>query len=70
MSELITVKVPDGTKAKLKAINRNVTELVRHQVERLIKGYSAGSACDKAVHLIGSVPMPSDASTSKDYLKQ
>jgi hypothetical protein len=70
MSELITVKVPDGTKAKLKAINRNVSELVRQQVERLLKGEAAGSAYDKAAHLIGSVPMPADASTSKDYLKQ
>ena len=70
MSELITVKVPDGTKAKLKAINANVSELMRQQVERMLKKQSSGSAFDKAGELIGSVRMPKGAATSDDYLKQ
>ena len=69
--ETIIFKVPTGTKARLKKLNPNVSELMREQTERLIQRGGSGSALDKAGHLVGMFKGgPKDASTSKDYLKQ
>lgn len=64
-------KAPVGTKAKLKRINRNVSALMRSAAERLIESSGTGSAFEKAEQLSGVFKAgPSDASTSKNYLKQ
>ena len=69
--ETIIFKVPDGTKAKLKNINPKLSELMREQTRRLIKHGASGSALEKAGQLVGMFKGgPTDASTSKDYLKQ
>ncbi len=69
--ETIVFKVPDGTKAKLKRINRNVSELMREQAERLVEGKArAGSAHDKARHLCGIFNAGRSVSTGREYLKQ
>jgi hypothetical protein len=70
MSELITVKFPPGTKAKLKQMNGNISELIREQVGRLLDRRKTRSAYDKVAHLDGIFDGPKDASTSKDYLKK
>ena len=64
-------KVPGGTKAKLRQLNRNVSALLREQVESLIRQRSSGSAYQKAERLCGVIKCgPKNAATSKDYLKQ
>jgi hypothetical protein len=70
--ETIMFKAPAGTKAKLRAINPNVSALLREQTERLLSGRNGfRSAHDKAGHLIGSIKGgPRNISTTKDYLKQ
>ena len=68
--ETIIFKAPAGTKARLRRINRNISELLREQVENLIGRAGKGSAYEKAASLRGSVSGPGNASTSKDYLKQ
>ena len=69
--ETIIFKVPDGTKAKLKQISPNLSELLREETRKLISGRASGSALDKARHLSGVFKGgPANASTSKDYLKQ
>jgi hypothetical protein len=37
--ETIVFKAPDGTKAKLKGINPNLSALMREAAERLIKSF-------------------------------
>lgn len=69
--ETMMIKVPDGTKARLRRISPNMSELVREQIERLLEHRIAGSAYEKAAHLCGSIKGgPSDISTSKEYLKR
>ena len=69
--ETIMFKVPSGTKAKLRRLNRNVSALLRGEVERLLHGRSNGSAYDKAERLCGVIKGgPRNAATSKEYLKQ
>jgi hypothetical protein len=69
--ETIIFKVPDGTKEKLKGINPNVSELLREQVEALIRTHGSGSALDKARHLCGIFKGGArDLSTTRDYLKR
>jgi hypothetical protein len=70
MSELITLKVPDGTKARLKTINPNISDLLRKQIDRLVERKCEGSIHDRVSHLCGIFQGPGNASTSKDYLKQ
>jgi hypothetical protein len=70
--ETIIFKVPAGTKAKLRRVRRNVSALLREQVDQLIRQQAAkGSAYDKASDLIGSIKGgPRNVATSKEYLKQ
>ena len=68
--ETIIFKARDGTKARLKRINPNLSALLREQVERLVGRSANGSAFDKAGKLRGSISAPRIASTSKEYLKQ
>lgn len=63
-------KAPEGTKAKLKRINPNLSALLREQVEELIARKARNSAFDKVEKLCGSISAHRKASTSKDYLKQ
>lgn len=70
--ETIMFKAPVGTKAKLRAINPNVSALLREQTEKLLSGRNGfRSAHDKSRHLCGVIQGgPKNVSTSKDYLKQ
>ena len=70
--ETIMFKVPTGTKAKLRRVRRNVSALLREQVDEIIRRQAAsGSAYDKASDLIGSIKGGRrNVATSKDYLKQ
>jgi hypothetical protein len=69
--ETINLKVPEGTKARLRAIDRNVSALLREQILRLLDSGDRGSAYQKAAHLCGVVcGGPKNASTSRDYLHQ
>ncbi len=70
--ETIMFKAPVGTKTKLRAINPNISALLREQTEKLLSGRNKfRSAHDKARHLCGVIEGgPADAATSKDYLKQ
>lgn len=64
-------KAPPGTKAKLRNINPNISALIREAVQKLIEGAAPGSAHEKAGRLCGVFKGgPSNASTSKDYLKR
>ena len=70
--ETIMFKAPAGTKARLRAINPNISALLREQTEKLLSGQNGfRSAYDKARHLCGVIQGgPKNISTSKDYLKQ
>jgi hypothetical protein len=69
--ETITIKAPDGTRARLKQINRNVSALLREQIEALLASDRPESAYEKGKHLCGSVSGgPHNLSTTKDYLKR
>jgi hypothetical protein len=69
--ETIMFKVPEGTKAKLRGLNRNVSALLRDQVDRLLEAKHTGSAHEKASHVCGIIKGgPSNVATSRDYLKQ
>lgn len=64
-------KAPEGTKAKLKRINPNVSALIREAVNKLLQNEANGSAFEKAERLCGVFKGgPRDASTSRDHLKQ
>jgi hypothetical protein len=67
--ETIVFKAPVGTKAKLRRLNRNVSALLREQVEEPIRRKSGTSAYEKAESLCGVLKGgPKNAATSKDYL--
>jgi len=69
--EIINVKVPDGTKARLRQINRNVSALVREQIDSLLERKAMGGLHARVSHLCGVIKGgPRDAATSKEYLKQ
>jgi hypothetical protein len=71
--EIINVKVPNGTKGKLRQVNPNVSALIREQIERLLERNSSSkqSMYDRTAHLCGSIKGgPRDMATSKEYLKQ
>lgn len=68
--ETIIFKARPGTRAKLRAINPNVSALLRQSVDDLIQRKGGRSAYDKAKHLCGIFSGPGNLSTSKDYLKQ
>ena len=64
-------KAPRGTKAKLRELNRNVSALLRHEVEKLLRRRSNGSAYEKVENLCGAIKGGArNAATSKAYLKQ
>jgi len=68
--ETIIFKAPTGTKAKLRRLNRNVSALLRAQVQELIRPQSSQSAYAKAEDLCGVIKGgPKNAATSKDYLR-
>jgi len=68
--ETIKFKAPTGTKARLRAINPNISALLREQTEKLLSGRTKfRSAHDRAKHLCGVIEGgPADAATSKEYL--
>ena len=68
--ETIIFKAPDGTKARLKSISGNVSQLLREWTAALTEQRIQGSALDKAGDLVGCVNGPRHMATSKDYLKQ
>ncbi len=69
--EIVMVKVPKGTKAKLRKLNPNMSELIREQIERLLEHKLPGSALEKAGDLVGSIKGgPPNMATSKEYLKR
>jgi hypothetical protein len=71
--EIINVKVPNGTKGKLRQVNRNVSALIREQIERLLERNASGeqSVYDRTAHLCGIIKGgPRDMATTKEYLKQ
>ena len=71
--EIINVKVPNGTKGKLRRVNPNISALIREQIERLLErdAGSHQSMYDRTAHLCGVIKGgPRDMATSKEYLKQ
>ncbi len=69
--ETIIFKVPIGTKAQLKSINPNISELLREETGKIIARQRNRSAYEKAKYLCGIFKgAPRNLSTSKDYLKQ
>jgi hypothetical protein len=68
--ETIIFKAPVGTKARLKSINANISELLREETGKIIARNRGRSAYEKARHLCGIFSGPGNLSTSKDYLKQ
>ena len=71
--EIINVKVPNGTKGKLRQVNPNISALIREQIERLLdrKASSHPSMYDRTAHLCGVIKGGArDMASSKEYLKQ
>ena len=68
--ETIIFKAPNGTKARLKRVNSNISELLREETKRIVGGKRRLSAYDKARHLCGIFSGPGDLAASQDYLKQ
>lgn len=71
--EIINVKVPNGTKSKLRQVNPNVSALIREQIERLLEPKAGGqqSMYDRTAHLCGIIKGgPRDMASSKEYLQQ
>ena len=71
--EIINVKVPSGTKDKLRQLNPNVSALIREQIERLLErtADTHPSVYERTAHLCGVIKGgPRDMATSKEYLKQ
>jgi hypothetical protein len=67
--ETIMFKARPGTKAKLKRLGK-MSDLLRAQVDKLLAGKSDDSAHVKARSLCGVLTGPSNASRSRDFLKQ
>ena len=69
--ETLIVKVPDGTKEKLRRVGGNLSELIRNQIDLLLEKRTNGSVYDQTRDLCGVIKGgPGDAATSKAYLKQ
>ncbi len=71
--EIINVKVPDGTKHKLRQVNPNISALIREQIERLLEPEAGGqkSMYDRTAHLCGIIKGgPPDMASSKEYLQR
>jgi len=72
--EIINVKVPNGTKGKLRLVNPNISALIREQIERLLERDASShhqSMYDRTAHLCGIIKGgPPDMASSKEYLKQ
>ena len=71
--EIINVKVPNGTKSRLRQVNPNISALIRDQIERLLERNtnSNQSMYDRTAHLCGIIKGgPRDLASSKEYLKQ
>jgi ribosomal protein L11 len=69
--ETIIFKAPQGTKAKLRQINRNISELLREQIEELIRSKTKDSAYEKAERLCGVIKGGArNIATGREYLKQ
>jgi hypothetical protein len=65
--ETIIFKAPSGTKEKLRALNPNLSDLLRQATENLVGGRGKGSAHERAKHLIFSGG--GNLSRGKEYLK-
>jgi len=64
-------KVPEGTKARLRRLHPNISELLREQIDRLLHERSNGSVHERAARLSGVIKGGrTDVATSKEYLKQ
>ena len=71
--EIINVKVPNGTKGKLRRVNPNISALIREQIELLLErnANSSQSVYDRTAHLCGIIKGgPRDMASSREYLKQ
>lgn len=71
--EIINVKVSNGTKGRLRRVNRNISALIREQIERLLERNESGdqSMYERTAHLCGIIKGgPQDMASSKEYLKQ
>jgi hypothetical protein len=69
--ETLIVKVPDGTKEKLRRVGGNLSELVRDQLALLLEQRNTGTVHARARKFCGIIKGgPRDAATSKEYLKQ
>ena len=69
--EIIIFKVPEGTKAKLRQLSPNVSELLREQIQRLFQDRAKGSVHERAGRLCGVIKGGRrDVATSNEYLKQ
>jgi hypothetical protein len=71
--EIINVKVPNGTKSKLRQINANISALIREQIECLVERHASSdqSMYDRTAHLCGIIKGgPRDMASSKEYLNQ
>jgi len=69
--EIIRFKVPEGTKAKLRQLSPNVSELLREQIQRLFQDRAKGSVHERAGRLCGVIKGGRrDVATSNEYLKQ
>ena len=68
--EIINVKVPEGTKSKLRQINPNISSLIREQIDRLLEAPAKGSVHQRASHLCGVIKGgPTNVARSREYLK-
>lgn len=71
--EIINVKVPNGTKGKLRRVNPNISALIREQIERLLERNASSnqSMYDRTAHLCGIIKGgPGDMASSQEYLRQ
>ena len=67
--EIIMFKVPEGTKAKLRQLSSNVSELLREQIQRLFQDRAKGSVHERSGRLVIKDGRR-DMATPNEYLKQ
>jgi hypothetical protein len=69
--ETITFKAPKGTRAGLRRVNPNISELLRQSTERIVASKAEpDSGYEKIKHLAGKFSGPKNLSYSKKYLQQ
>ncbi|HLH52398.1 MAG TPA: hypothetical protein VKY92_02090 [Verrucomicrobiae bacterium] len=71
--EIINVKVPNGTKGKLRKVYPNLSALIREQIEHLLEHKASGppSMYNRTAHLCGVIKGgPRNMGSSREYLKQ